>query len=307
MALVDLAELLAHAQQNDYVVAAFEVSGLESVKTIIDAAEINHSPVALSLSHSDEELEMLLPSIEAAAKRSSTAVVILSEQTAHLDTAITSINRGSNALALKLSGDVALKQEIVSMAVDCGVPIGLALQRVHDQLDGKFLQEVGASFVTCHIECLNAESMAELAHLQQRVAVPVIAKLKPDDLDMLSSAVQLLASASKVEKVLAECRLWLPIEHLIIFNVEGIDEQQAKTMMAEGRRILCRIPGVRYVFTGEAVKQDAGYRYTWLVRFVHENVIASYRDHPEHVRFADKLFRPVAGGRLSIDYREVID
>jgi len=76
-------------------------------------------------------------------------------------------------------------------------------------------------------------------------------------------------------------------------------------MMTEGRRVLSTIPGVREVFTGEAVKETAKYHYTWLVRFCHPAVIDSYREHPDHVAFANNLFHPVAGGRISIDYLAV--
>ena len=113
----------------------------------------------------------------------------------------------------------------------------------------------------------------------------------------------LWGSTGRGDEVLAQCRSWTPVEHLIIYNVEGLDQAGAETMMAEGRRVLSAIPGVREVFTGEAVKQDASYRYTWLVRFCHPAMIDSYRDHPAHVAFADNLFRPVAGKRISIDYQ----
>ncbi|HFC54450.1 MAG TPA: ketose-bisphosphate aldolase [Gammaproteobacteria bacterium] len=116
---------------------------------------------------------------------------------------------------------------------------------------------------------------------------------------------RLWGSAGQAEAVLQSCRPWQMIEHLIIYNVSGIDDQQAGQMAAEGRRILSQIPGVRHVLTGEAVKQDAKYRFCWLIRFVHERVIESYRDHPEHLRFADQVFRPVAGDRISIDYKLV--
>ena len=76
-------------------------------------------------------------------------------------------------------------------------------------------------------------------------------------------------------------------------------------MMAEGRQALSAIPRVRAVFTGEAVEDNAKYHYTRLVRFCHPVVINSYREHPAHVDFADKHFRPVAGGRISIDYQSV--
>jgi fructose-bisphosphate aldolase class II len=77
------------------------------------------------------------------------------------------------------------------------------------------------------------------------------------------------------------------------------------TMMAEGRRMLAAIPGVRAVITGEAVKAGSAYPYTSLVRYCHPAVIDSYRDQPAHVAFADKLFRPVAGERTSIDYQTI--
>ena len=116
---------------------------------------------------------------------------------------------------------------------------------------------------------------------------------------------RLWGSAGRAAELLAHCESWLPVEHLIVYNVEGLDEAGVAHMMAEGRRVLSAIPGVRELVTGEAVKQDAAYRYAWLVRFCHPAVIDSYRNHADHVTFADNLFRPVAGGRVSIDYQAV--
>jgi fructose-bisphosphate aldolase class II len=117
--------------------------------------------------------------------------------------------------------------------------------------------------------------------------------------------IRLWGSAGRVEESLAGCSPWQPVEHLIIYNVKGLDRQVVEAMMAEGRRTLGAIPGVRAVLTGEAVKQDAAYRYTWLVRFCHPAVIDSYRKHPDHLAFADNRFRPVAGERISIDYQVI--
>ena len=75
--------------------------------------------------------------------------------------------------------------------------------------------------------------------------------------------------------------------------------------MVEGTRVLAAIPGVREVMTGSAIREDAAYRYTWLVRFCDQAVINSYRDHPQHVEFADKFFRPMAGERITIDYQTI--
>ena len=114
---------------------------------------------------------------------------------------------------------------------------------------------------------------------------------------------RLWGAAGRADKVLSYCRSWMPVAHVIIYNVHGIGKANAETMIAEGRQVLSAIPGVREVFTGEAVQNNAKYRYTWLVRFCHTAVIASYREHADHVAFANKLFRPVAGERISIDYQ----
>ncbi len=117
--------------------------------------------------------------------------------------------------------------------------------------------------------------------------------------------IHLWGSAGRATEVLMCCRSWMPVEHLIIYNVTGIDEVGVETMLEEGRCVLGAICGVRELVTGNAVKEDAKYRYTWLVRFCHPAVIESYREHLDHVAFADKRFRPVAGERISIDYQTV--
>lgn len=114
--------------------------------------------------------------------------------------------------------------------------------------------------------------------------------------------IRLWGGAGRAAELLAACPPWEPVAHVITYNVEGADAEQVEAIMAEGRRVLAQIPGVRAVETGEAVDQ-ARYRYCWLVRFTHPAVIDSYREHPLHVAYADSHFRPVAGDRLSTDYR----
>ncbi|MEJ2435769.1 MAG: class II fructose-bisphosphate aldolase, partial [Pseudolabrys sp.] len=114
--------------------------------------------------------------------------------------------------------------------------------------------------------------------------------------------IRLWGSAGRADDVLRQCRPWRSVEHLIVYNVEGLDEAGVERMMAEGRRVLSAIPGVRRVFTGEAVREGAEYRYSWLVRFASREVIDSYREHPAHKAFADEQFRPYAAGRISIDF-----
>ncbi len=113
---------------------------------------------------------------------------------------------------------------------------------------------------------------------------------------------KLWGSAGKADAVLAEGRPWRPVEHTIIYNVSGVDDKEVEAMMARGREVLAKIPGVRRVFTGWTVNDSAQYRFCWLVQFAHENVIETYRDYPEHVTFANDYFRPIAGDRITVDY-----
>ena len=117
--------------------------------------------------------------------------------------------------------------------------------------------------------------------------------------------IRLWGSAGRAAAVLQASEPWLPVEHLIVYSVKGLDEAGVEAMMREGRRVLRAIPGVLAVDTGRAVREDAAFRYCWRIRFCHPAVIDSYREHPEHVQFADRLFRPVAGERISIDYQLV--
>jgi len=119
--------------------------------------------------------------------------------------------------------------------------------------------------------------------------------------------IDLWGGTGRADAVLEQAQPWRNLEHVIIYNVEGLDEADTHAMMAEGRRVLSAIPGVLEVVTAQALKEDAAYRYAWLVRFCHPAVVDSYRDHPDHVAFADRRFRPVAGKRISIDYQDVED
>ncbi|KAF0192622.1 MAG: ketose-bisphosphate aldolase [Gammaproteobacteria bacterium] len=114
-------------------------------------------------------------------------------------------------------------------------------------------------------------------------------------------------AADRADAVLSEVAPWSEVEHMIVYNTIDESDEPVLDMMAEGRRVLGNIPGVRRVVTGRAVTKDAKYRYCWLVRFAHAAVINTYRDHPAHVEFANTLFRPRADNRISIDFTEVND
>lgn len=123
--------------------------------------------------------------------------------------------------------------------------------------------------------------------------------------DEAERMMRLWGAAGRADTLLAECTPWTPVEHVIIFNSSNPDKAATTAMITEGQKVLAAIPGVRDVFAGPAVQENASYRYSWVIRFCHPAVIDSYREHPDHVAFANGWFRPVAGDRISIDYEQL--
>ena len=89
---------------------------------------------------------------------------------------------------------------------------------------------------------------------------------------------------------------------MVVYNTSNLDDAHLRALMADGQRVLATIPGVREVAVGSVADESARYRHCWLIRFAAPEVIESYKRHPAHVAFADRLFRPVAADRLSADF-----
>ncbi len=123
--------------------------------------------------------------------------------------------------------------------------------------------------------------------------------------DEVERCMRLWGSAGRAAEVLARCWTWASVEQIIICTVEGSNDKDAMNLMTEGHQLLSSIPGVRDVFSGEAVQEDAKYHYTWRVRLCHPEVIENYREHAAYLTFINKLFRPVAGKCINIDFQEV--
>lgn len=117
----------------------------------------------------------------------------------------------------------------------------------------------------------------------------------------------LWGGTGRADEVSAVCRHWREVEHVVLYNTSAATAEETAEMMAEGRRVLGNIPGVRQVVTGTSDATGAPYRHCWLVRFAQPAVIDAYRDHPDHQRFADVQFRPRAADRITIDFQHVLD
>lgn len=114
--------------------------------------------------------------------------------------------------------------------------------------------------------------------------------------------IRLFGGCGQAAEVIRQAEVRQPVEHVILFSSTA-SQEDTQTMMATGQAVLGAIPGVLVVATGTAVTADARYPYCWLIRFASEAVIKAYDRHPDHLWFADNLFRPLAADRLKIDYK----
>ena len=115
---------------------------------------------------------------------------------------------------------------------------------------------------------------------------------------------RLWGSSGRAAEVLERCEFWLSVEHLIIHNMNAHSKQSHDSLISEGKQILSQIPGVREVFTGEAMKENSKYRFCWSVRFTHQAALDSFRKHQGFSTFLKKQLAPNASDLISIDYRE---
>lgn len=113
---------------------------------------------------------------------------------------------------------------------------------------------------------------------------------------------RVFGSAGRAAEVLACCRPWLNVEHVVVYNAPWLDEAQLRHVMVEGQLKLSTIPGVREVVVGSTANPNARYHHCWLIRFSAPEVAESYKRHPAHKEFADRLFRPAASDRLTTDF-----
>ncbi|MFK5915001.1 MAG: class II fructose-bisphosphate aldolase [Woeseiaceae bacterium] len=112
---------------------------------------------------------------------------------------------------------------------------------------------------------------------------------------------RLWGSGGRAAEVLTQCEPWTSIEQLTLYNVDNISEQQIQTMIEEGHRVLSNIPGIREVFSGDAIKEGEKFRFCWRVRFCHKTVIDTYHEHPDYIAFTKKL---VTTDKINIDFQD---
>lgn len=131
MALVDMRDMLYHAYENSYAVGAFDLVSLDFLEAVIEAAEQCRAPVILSIAEphfAHYDFELMLPAVEAAARRASVPVAVQLDHGRSLDSVIRAIRLGVNGVMidasdLSLPDNIKATREAVAIAHACGLPV----------------------------------------------------------------------------------------------------------------------------------------------------------------------------------------
>ncbi len=131
MPLIHMHDILNHAYRNGYAVGAFDLVSLDFLEAIIDGAEICQAPVILSLTESHFEyfdFELIMPAVEAAARRSVVPVAIHLDHGASLESAQRCIRLGCNGIMVDnslapLAENIERTRAVTEMAYACDIPV----------------------------------------------------------------------------------------------------------------------------------------------------------------------------------------
>ena len=131
MPLVHMSDMLRHAYENRYAVAAFDVVSLDFITGILDAAEAQQAPVILSLAESHFKyfsFDLLMSAVVKAARETTVPVAIHLDHGESMASAVTGINRGCTGVMVDASGlpleeNIRRTRAVVEMAHACGVPV----------------------------------------------------------------------------------------------------------------------------------------------------------------------------------------
>jgi hypothetical protein len=285
MSIVDFSDLTKHAAAQGYSLTLVNAPILAIAKGALQCAEGLDAPLLLTVHGRDLEDE-LLPSIELSARQARVPVALIAKQISSTEQATLAIRLGCNGLILAEGLAEDVKNSIRSTAASCCIPVienNELSGTLHD--DEPELQKATLGAIE--------QTESSWQEIRKKVAQATASHLK----ELLVTG----KADGKGQHALESCKHWHPVEHLIIYNTT-VDDSKSAELAAEGRRVLDQIPGVRATWSGRAIKDDAGYQWCWLIRFAHPAVIDSYREHPDHVKYADTRFRPIAGDRISIDY-----
>ncbi len=156
MALVDMRDMLHHAYENSYAVGAFDLVSLDFLEAVIGAAERCRAPVILSIAEPHfayYDFQLMLPAVEAAARRAAVPVAIQLDHGSGVESAIEAIRLGCNGVMLDASNmslpdNIKATRAVVEMAHSCGIPVVGEVGYVAGEEGEGAKQHPGASSLT---------------------------------------------------------------------------------------------------------------------------------------------------------------
>ena len=114
--------------------------------------------------------------------------------------------------------------------------------------------------------------------------------------------IRLWGSSGRAAEVLAQCRPWREVEHVVLYDAPTSSEDAAPSAVQQEKEIMQAIPGVRNVRAGTAVGGEAKYRHCLLVRLASREVITASSKQPDQSRFAKNPLQHNAMNRVAIDF-----
>ncbi|HEU0187659.1 MAG TPA: class II fructose-bisphosphate aldolase [Gallionellaceae bacterium] len=118
--------------------------------------------------------------------------------------------------------------------------------------------------------------------------------------------IRIWGSGGRAAEVLAQCRPWQEVEHLVLYNAASEQsDSEVVSVMREGQESMMGIPGVRNIRIGRSLQPDGKYHYCWLVTLSGQRAIETYHSHAAQHDFANKVFRSFAADRLKLDFEEI--
>jgi hypothetical protein len=285
MAILNLYDLQKHSDNERYELPAINVQSLSVLKGVVAWAKKSDVPFVVTID-GDEIKNGLIPSIEEVLRSENVASSILARRVVSKEQAVEALRKGCQAIYVNNNCSEETQLEITTLATACGVT------GKGDKLTKSDYLEIDEG-----VELSSVARMIGQANSWKELDAAIISAVT----DVMSEKYSQLSAKGKGLDAMRQCKRYTPIEHLIIYN-SSLNEEQTRKAVERGREVLNNIPGVRATWSGESVVENAKYRWCWLIRFANESVIPFYRDHPDHVAYANEQFRPMADDRISIDY-----
>ncbi|MEA3413531.1 MAG: class II fructose-bisphosphate aldolase [Pseudomonadota bacterium] len=117
----------------------------------------------------------------------------------------------------------------------------------------------------------------------------------------------LWGSAGRAAEVMLQCRVSLPIQHVLICSADQVSDAQVEHVLAKGGEVLADIAGVRRVIANWTQADTPRRRFCWLMDLANEQVIETLHGHPDHLSAAIKRLEHIAGDRISIQFSSLAE